>query len=290
MRPKLKTLLDLSGLIEGEDGIFSSYQKNLFSGQEVEMVIRENWASRACDDYLGFISRHHSIPVMDAEVSHILSKLPFNALILDIGGCQGWHWRNLNTIRPDIIVVIVDFVRKNLLHAKSFLGPLVGDQVLLVHANALALPFPSEGSNFRGFDAVWTVQVFQHIPKFEDACFEAFRVLSPHGIFMCFSLQVVPLVYLLYRLLGRNYHIEGEVSGLFYLARANLRQRKIISKIFGGNVTERYSEHLFNPELKLTFSGRERSIIGRLDAYLGRFPIVGRWIARQRSYEVYKKK
>lgn len=290
MHSELKAFLDSSGLIEGKDGIFSGYQKNLPIGQEVEVEIRENWASQECDDYLGFISLHHSIPVMDAEVGRILSMLPLNARILDIGGCQGWHWRNLKATRPDIVVVVVDFVRKNLFHARSLLGPLVGDRVVLVHANALSLPFPSAGGNFRGFDAVWTVQVFQHIPKFKEACSEAFRVLMPGGIFLCYSLQEVPAVHFLYRLLGKNYHLEGEVSGLFYLARANAEHQKIISDIFRGDVTERYSEYLFNPELKLTFSGRERSIIGRLDAYLGKFPRLGRWIARQRSYEVYKMK
>ena len=57
---------------------------------------------------------------MDHEVEQFISDLPMNSIILDVGGCWGWHWRNLEVIRPDIDVVIVDFVRANLIHVKMY--------------------------------------------------------------------------------------------------------------------------------------------------------------------------
>ena len=43
--------------------------------------------------------------------------------------------------RPDVGVLIVDFLRSNLPHGRNVLGDLVGDQVALMHADATALPF-----------------------------------------------------------------------------------------------------------------------------------------------------
>ena len=61
--------------------------------------------------------------------------------------------------RPDVGVLIVDFVRSNLPHARNILGDLVGGQVALMHADATALPFAVD-SSFQDFDGVWTVQTF----------------------------------------------------------------------------------------------------------------------------------
>lgn len=106
--------------------------------------------------------------------------MPQGALILDVGGCWGWHWRRLSKTRPDVGVLIVDFVRANLVHAQNVLGELVGDQVALMHADATALPFIVD-SRFKGFNGVWTVQTFQHIPAYDKAVAEAFRVLKGGG-------------------------------------------------------------------------------------------------------------
>ena len=63
---------------------------------------------------------------MGYEIVRFLYNVSHGGLVLDIGGCWGWHWRRLEEIRPDIEVLIIDFVYTNLLHAKQLLGSLVG--------------------------------------------------------------------------------------------------------------------------------------------------------------------
>jgi SAM-dependent methyltransferase len=185
-------------------------------------------------------------------------------------------------------VLIIDFVRANLRHAQKVLGSLVGTQVALMHADATALPFPEADAVSAGFDGVWTVQVFQHIPDFAHACREAYRVLKPGGRFANYSLHTTPLNRAVYQLLGKTFHTEGMWKNAFHLNRANDSQRQTVADIFEGGVIDRYTECLFHPDLKLTFSGRFGSLIGQLDARLGDMPWLGRWIARQRSFEASK--
>jgi ubiquinone/menaquinone biosynthesis C-methylase UbiE len=274
------------GVAPGSDGIYSGPMASA-PDQEVERRLREEVAGHVYDNYLEAIAQSHSIPVMDAEVDRLLAMMPRGAVILDIGGCWGWHWRRLAATRPDVGVLIVDFVRANLSHAERVLGPLVGSQVALMHADATALPFPS-GDPARGFDTVWTVQVFQHIPDYARACREAHRVLKTGGRFVTYSLHSPSMNRAIYRLLGRPFHLEGMVEGRFYLARANDRQRQIVADLFGGAVVDRYSEWLFHPNLKLSASGAMGSLLGRLDARLGSGWFPGRWLARQRSFEATK--
>jgi len=271
----------LSHLKLSDDGIWSSTLP--VSEQEAERKLREQVATEQHVDYLLDIARHHSVPVMDYEVSRFLENLPHGAFILDVGGCWGWHWRKLLSQRPDVGVVIVDFVRSNLHHAQKVLGSLVGTKVALVHADATLLPFPDNA-----FDGYWTVQTFQHIPDFQKACCEAYRVLVRGGRFACYSLHITPVVQAVYFILGKNYHIKGECKDLFYLSRASDNQQDILSEVFGGVVVNRYTEILFHPDLKLSFSGRKGSCIGQFDAMFGNFPFIGRWLGRQRSFEIVK--
>lgn len=250
--------------------------------------LREGVAAQEYDDYLTAIARSHSILVMDREVDRFLAPMPRGALILDIGGCWGWNWRRLAATRPDVGVLIIDFVRGNLLHAKRLLGPLVGEQVALMQADATKLPFTDSDAGRSRFDGVWTVQVFQHIPDFACACREAHRVLKRGGRFTNYSLNTTPLYRGIYRLLGKPFHTHGMVENSFHLTRANESQRQIVAGIFGGQVLDRYTECLFHRELKLGFTGSPGNPIGRLDALLSSLPWLGRWIARQRSFEVTK--
>lgn len=286
MHSRLALALGEACLHQGADDIYSAPLPAISAEQSAERVLRENVAVAQHADYLAEISRNHSIPVMDHEVDRFLANMPRGALIVDVGGCWGWHWRRLAVSRPDVGIVIVDFVRANLLHARQVLGALVGSQVALVHADATSLPFPT-GLN-HGFDGVWTVQVFQHIPSFARACAEAHRVLNPGGRFANYSLHATPVNRALYRMIGRHFHTDGMVKNLFHLTRANDHQRDVVTSIFGGVVTERYTECLFHPDLRVVFSGRENSRLGRLDAKLGDVAWVGRWIARQRSTEAMK--
>ena len=141
---------------------------------------------------------------MDREVRRFLATQPRGALVLDIGGCWGWHWRRIGEIRPDVGIVVIDFVRGNLVHAKRVLGSLVGSQIALVHADANALPFPAGVGPGSGVDGVWSVQALQHIPDFHRACCEAHRVLAPGGRFANYSLSTTPVVRLVYGLFGET--------------------------------------------------------------------------------------
>ena len=72
----------LMNLELGTDGIYSSNFSN--SDQGTEIALREAVADVYYDDYLETISRHHSISVMDWEVSWILRNLQKEAIILDV--------------------------------------------------------------------------------------------------------------------------------------------------------------------------------------------------------------
>ena len=278
---KLRDSLFAELVLEG-DGIYSGMNKNI-SGQSLEKAMREKVADRNYHDYLETISENHSIPVMDHEVKNFISNLPKYSIILDIGGCWGWHWRNLEAIRPDINVVIIDFVRANLIHAKNVLGDFVGRKIWLVHADAKDLPFKIN-KTFKGFNAVWTVQTFQHIPDFEAVMNESFRVLCDEGYFANYSLHNTPFNRFVYYCLNKNFHKKGEVKGSYYLERANQDQLNIISNIFGKqNILERFTENLFHPDLKLKFTGKENSRLAILDIFISRFSFFAKLIARQRG-------
>lgn len=257
------------------------------SAQALEIELRERVAAVRYDNYLDALSASHSIPVMDHEVDRFLAAIPQGGLILDIGGCWGWHWRRLAQTRPDVGVLIVDFVRSNLPHGRNVLGSLVDDQVGLMHADATALPFTID-ENFAGFDGIWTVQTFQHIPDFGKAVSEACRVLKSGGVFANYSLNVQPPIRWLRRLLGRAYLTKGWVEGSFWLARASDDQKGSIAVIFGSTVSERWSEILYSPELRFTAPGRAGSVFGKLDALLSNNAGFLGWFARQRSFHCQK--
>ena len=286
MNSKLASILSKTNCVEQGDGIFVSKTPEISDLQKDEVVLRERIAKIIYDDYFNIIAKNHSIPVMDSEVDRFIAKMPEGAIILDIGGCWGWHWRRIAKNRPDIGVLIIDFVRNNLAHALNVLGPLVGTQVALMHADATALPFATTNEGI--FDGIWTVQTFQHIPDFTKAIKESHRVLKPRGYFINYSLHKTPLNRSVYKILGKSYHCEGMVKGSFYLARANDHQLEIIEKIFASKVVEGFAECLFHPDLKLTFTGRPGSLIGRLDVFFSHIRSLAFLIARQRIFLVSK--
>lgn len=288
---RLRHLASASQIQLGSDGIYSATIAEPESFQSSERIIRERDAAMEYEDYLEYISTLYSIPVMDKEIERFLALVPNGALVLDIGGCFGWHWRKLSQVRPDVGLVIVDFVRKNLQHARNILDDQIGSNIILVHANALSLPFPTTNSDYQGFDGIWTVQVFQHIPDFKQACLESCRVMATGGLFACYSMQAVPWIRLLYRLFRKKYHVSGLSKpgvGQMYLDRANKNQEKIISEVFNQAARMRYTECFFHPDVKITFSGRENSFIGKIDAWFGGNNFLNRLLARQKSCEVIK--
>jgi ubiquinone/menaquinone biosynthesis C-methylase UbiE len=245
--------------------------------------MRDKVADIEIMDPLAVILNHHSIPVMDYEISRFLSNIPFGGLIIDLGGCWGWHWRNLQEIRPDVKVVIVDLVRSNLLHAKKLLGSEIGRSIFLVHDDAVALNFPD-----KLFDGVWTVQTFQHIPDFQKAVEEAHRVLKAGGYFSNYSLNdQLPIRYL-YSLCRKSYVVEGCVNKMFWLSRASSKQKNYIEKIFSNKVQKRWSEILYSPELHFPLPGREEGVLGKIDCKLSNNAGFLGWFARQLSYHCKK--
>ena len=262
-----------------EDGIWS-YDFDV-ADQLEELQLRQA-LTHSADDYLKLISQSHSIPVMDHEVRNFLISLPKNAKVLDSGGGWGWHFRNVSHIRSDVTVFVLDAVMENLRIAKSLINDK-GGQVIYVHGTATNLPFESET-----FDGYWSVQALQHIPDFEAAVMEAFRILKNGGKFCNYSLQNQFLVNLLYKYLGR---IAGkQQSGTcFFLNKASKEQYDFVIEIFSEDAEKRYSEFLFNPSFRMTFPGRVNSIFGKFDAMLSNSnPLFG-WLARQQSFHALKK-
>ncbi len=273
-----------------KDGIYLTKFKN--TSQIEEIRIRKLAAINLKDDILDFLSNYHSIPVMDYEVNRILKYTPKNGIIIDAGGCWGWHWRKISKLRPDVKVIIVDFVKSNLILAKKLLGNEINKNIYLVCGDATDLPFKDECC-----DIFWTVQTFQHIPKFYKPVKEAYRVLKKDSIFINYSLNNPFLTKLFHKITNKYYHIEGELPGSFYLSPttkgnfylslASENQKRIISEIFLDNVEERYTEILYQPEFKIK-NGNEYSFFGKLDSYLSSKNKMLSIIAHQRSYQVKK--
>lgn len=271
----------LDNLNFGQDGI---YGDNIASdAQSVEITLREEVADNATNDYMSMIANSHSIPVMDYEVNKMLRLLPKNAVVLDVGGCWGWHWRNILDIRPDVKIVIVDFVRANLLHAKKVLGDLINSSVFLLHNDATCLDIPDNA-----IDCYWSVQALQHIPDFNKAIDEAYRVIRPGGLFFNYSLNDQPIIRWLYKIMKKQYVVKGNMQNSFYICRASIEQRLYIENTFQQRVVERWSEIIFKPELHITSAGNDGSILGKLDSKLSNNWGVFSSIARQKSYHCIK--
>lgn len=271
----------LQKMEKGDDEIWGNAVTN--KHQIDEHRLRENVASIIYEDYLEEISKHHSIEVMDAEVQKFLSRIPQDGIICDVGGCWGWHWRNLNILRPDIQVIIIDFSRGNLTHARNFLKNQIGINIHLVHGDATAIEFHNDC-----FDAYWTVQTLQHIPNLDKAILEAYRILKPGACFYNYSLNNALLIKLIYKIINKPYVDEGMVGNNFFLRRANKKQADLIASIFKNKVKQEFSEILFKPEFKMCFMGKENSITGKFDSKLtGNIPLLS-LIARQQSFYTYK--
>lgn len=271
----------LSKLNLGQDNIWSYSFKN--EDQNLEMKLRDEKATEKITNYFHIIAENHSIPVMDHEVKHFLFGVKLGGIILDAGGCWGWHWRNIHKVRPDVKIVILDFARSNLLIAKSVLKNKINKNIFLVHGDATALIWGKET-----FSNYWTVQAFQHIPNFELAVKEAHRVLERGGSFINYSRNIQPLQKILCKILRKDYVIDGWLKDSFYFARGSDSQEKIIADTFKSKVVCRYSEILFQPDLKL-FTGKENNLFGQIDKLLSGSTKLHRILARQRSFHTLKK-
>ena len=254
-----------------------------YESQNDEIQLRKKVAVNKYSNYLLEVSKHHSIPVMDVEVKRFLKNIPPNGLILDIGGCWGWHWRNIEKIRPDVKIIILDLVRENFEHTKNILNNLLNKSIFLVHGNAVSLDFDSNT-----FDGIWSVQATQHIPNYNTVFMEAFRVLKTKGYFSDYSLHNAPLIRMIYKLFNKHYHVEGFVNGYYYLRRPNKELKIKLLRIFENQLITRYTEILFSPAIRLPIGGKDKSIFGMFDALLSGNSWFNSLVARQISIHIHK--
>lgn len=264
------------------DGIWG--EVNNYGDQKDEKLLRQSVANKKYNNYLLEISKHHSISVMDKEVNEFISKIDKNGIILDLGGCWGWHWRNITNVRPDLTIVIVDLIRDNLIHAKTILKNKISNgNIFLVHGNACSLKFKANC-----FDGVWSVQTTQHIPNYDKVCSEVYRVLKDKGIFSDYGLNNALIVRIIYNLFGKKYHLDGKILDKFYLRRVNNDVFNILKKVFKNNISIRYTELLFTPDIGLSLGGKEKSFIGKIDSYISGKGWIRKLIARQCSTHATK--
>jgi len=258
---------------------------NDYGEQKNEKLHREKVANKKIENYFFEIAKHHSIPVMDFEIKKFLNEIPEKGIILDIGGCWGWHWRDIGKIRPDVKVIILDLIRENLLHAKIFLDELIQkEQVFLVHGNATSLEFENET-----FNGVWSVQTTQHIQNYSDVCNEIHRVLKPGSVYWDYGLNIAKLTKFIYKLFKKHYHLSGNLPGHNTgYRRVNSEVFSNLKKIFHHNFDIHYSEILFSPEFGLPIGGKNKSKFGFIDSKLSGSGWIKSLIARQCSFHIKK--
>lgn len=283
INPKFQKLFQSFKL---HDGVYLDFE--LYSGaQGTEYLFRRDIASKVYFDYYTTISRSHSIPVMDAEVDSFLKMIPINGIILDIGGGWGWHWRRLASTRPDICVVILDFVKENFLHAHTILGDLIGKNIALLHSDATNLPFTID-EEFTGFDGVWSVQTLQHIPNFKIVVAEAHRVLKVGASFANYSLNYLPIFKFFKHIFGKDYSRSSKIQGSYWLFYASNEQKEAIEVVFSNNVIVRFTEIIYTPELRFFAPGTRNSLLGKVDAKLSNKYGFLRHVSRQCSFHTFK--
>lgn len=259
--------------------IFGKNQESLF--QKKEFILRKKIAKKKYENFFKEIALHHSINVMDREVEKFLKLLPKNSIVCDIGGSWGWHWRNIDKDRPDIKVIIVDFIFENLLIAKKILENKINKQIFLINDDCCKFNIKNNL-----FNAVWSVQTLQHIPNYVYVYKKIYNQLKPSGYFYNCNLNINYMINLIYWILNKKYLIKG-FNNNYYLEKSNNVQKKYLEAIFKNKVTTIYSELLFHPDLKL-FTGSKNNFIGKIDSLLSGNSIVKKIFARQETFLIKK--
>ena len=249
--------------------------------QKKEFINRRKVAKSYYNNFYSHISDHHSIQVMDTEIVNLLKIIPKNSIICDIGGCWGWHWRNICKQRPDINIVIIDFVYENLLIAKKILKKKINKQIYLVNDDICELKLKKEI-----FNTVWTVQTLQHIKKYSKAIKNIYKILKIDGYLFNYNLNINYIVKIIYKIFNKKYLVKG-YNNDFYLERSSIKQKKIIKKIFKNTITTRYTELLFHPDLKIK-TGSIKNLFGKIDSFLSGSLFIKKIFARQEAFIVKK--
>jgi len=256
------------------------YSKNFKAKNQLyEIALRKKVGSKNYNDYFEEISKHHSIEVMDREIEIFLKKLKKNAIILDVGSGWCWHWRILNTLRPDVKVVALDFVRENFMHAEKILGKKNLKQIYFVHEDL-------DNSKFfkNSFDAIWSCQAFQHMNNINKKFRIVYDLLKKDGYFYNFNLNYSVFIFL--RNFFKNNKIK-KIKKLYLLNRDINFQIKTLNKIFKKKTSLEYNEILFHPELKLFF-GKKNSFLSKIDSKLSGFSLLKSYFARQVLMKITK--
>lgn len=259
--------------------IFGTNKHSLF--QKREFVLRKKIATKRYNNFIREISLHHSVNVMDREVEKFIKLLPKNSIICDMGGSWGWHWRNIEKKRPDIKIIIIDFIFENLLIAKKILRNKINKQIFLVNADCCKFNIKN---NF--FDAVWSVQTLQHIPNYIQIYKKIYNQLKPGGYFYNCNLNNNYMINLVYKILKKKYLIKG-FNNNYYLERSSNMQKESLEKIFKNKVIIIYSELLFHPDLKI-FTGSPNNLIGKIDSLLTGKSIIKKIFSRQETFLIKK--
>lgn len=210
-----------------------------------EAVMKEHEA-RKVDEILRTVGNHHCLTVMRHRAANFRSEIGAKGHILDLGGGTGWYWRGTRGAQ----VVIVDFSLESLRVADRILSE--NDEVVLIHADARALPF-CDGT----FDGLWSVQVLQH---FEDDLLrsvlcEVARVLGPTWCGELHSLHAPLLHRVVYTVCRRVYHRVGS-QGEYFLRRISPKEWVRLLNATNVTFTDRphcigYSELFFHPNFRL---------------------------------------
>ena len=241
-----------------------------FNKQDIEFQMRKEIAQMKFSNYLTELSKFHSIEVMDAEVRKFISKLKKNSIILDLGCGWCWHWREIDRYRPDIKIVAFDFVYENFFHAKKILSENTKKQIYFVNDDMHNLNFKDNT-----FDAIWTVQVFQHIEQIDRVLRESFRVLKKDGLIYNYHLNNSIIVKF------KNFFSKiKNIKNYYYLNRDIKLVEKKFFDIFKNNIIKEYNEILFHPELNL-YLGKKNSFFATLDSKISNSRFLGSQLGRQ---------
>tara|TARA_A100001234_G_scaffold212235_1_gene213578 strand:- start:289 stop:1101 length:813 start_codon:yes stop_codon:yes gene_type:complete len=250
--------------------------KNFNKSQYTELNLRKKVAQKKYNNYFDKISLHHSIQIMDNELIKFLKKVPKNSNILDIGSGWCWIWRNIHKYRPDVRIFALDILFENFEVSKKILSKEAKKQVVFICENILNSKLPN---NF--FEAIWSVQTFQHIPEIKESFERTSKLLKNNGLFKHYNLH-----YNVFHKL-KNLNKDKKkiwINHLFYLNRDISYQKKLLENIFKTKVTIEYSEFLYYPKINFF----KIDLINKIQkALVGQNKILSMF-ARQVSFEIKK--
>ena len=258
---------------ELRDEIYVSKNKKN-NDQSTEMNLRTQIANYKYDNIFEKINQHHSINVMQQEVKKFLKKIKDNGKILDIGSGWCWHWKDIHMLRPDIKIFAVDMLFDNFNIAKKIVSQESKKQIIFFNENILETQLPRDF-----FDAVWSVQTLQHIPKIDLAIQKIFSLMKYDAILKYYNLNY-NIIHIL-----KNSPKKAWINNLYYLNRDIKEQKKILKKIFLKYPKLEYSELLFFPQINFL---NKLNFLSNLDINLvGTFPLKS-LLARQISFVIQK--